>query len=165
MSYQYFFDPTDLLFALVRKLRDIQPLVAELNGMPELINPYVDVYPENTSLDAALHHLRNPEMVVAFVGMTPSTYGQIQVQAYQYNGYFRAGADVPNPAGSATRIMNALLWGLVSENQQPLQYQPSESWVPGVHLLIRDLPVIQRQQDREGLDLWTVSFEFLRVAG
>lgn len=156
-------DPTELQLALLAKLRSIPALVAELNDDPQLINAYIDVYPENTSLEDAIFRLKNPEAVVAFVAMMPTSFNNVQYQAYLYNVYFRAGNGVDHPAGSGPRMMNAMLWGHVGDTGVPLNLQLNESWIDGMFFEIQQIPTFLRQQDREGRDLWQMSLEIVHV--
>ena len=65
-------EPLDLQLALVRKLRSIAPLVAEMNGDPERIQPYVDIYPQNVSIGSALYKIAAPMVLAAWQESRPA---------------------------------------------------------------------------------------------
>lgn len=149
-----FVEPVDLQDAWVAKLRAIPELVMEMNGDPGRINAYYDVYPDNVSLSAALYKLQAPGLVVAWAGMTPAQFGQVDRWSHQITLYWRTGGDVVHPQRSTGRVVVALLGGKVGDTGHPLIEQHPDSWIPGFNLECPQIFPVQRQQDAEGLDIW-----------
>jgi len=68
-------NPAELVDALVEKLRAIPELVAEMEGDPQRIYAYHDLYPKRVSLPLAIYEMPVPSILVAWQGTTPGSFG------------------------------------------------------------------------------------------
>lgn len=148
--------PVDLQFALVAKLRSIPELVMEMDGNAERVQPYVDIYPQNTMLAAAIYNMEPPCVIVSWQGMTPARFGGNELWSHQLTVWVRSGGNVEQPAYSLGRIAAAIFTGQVGDTGHPLIGQRPDSWVPGHHFELPQLFPMQRQQNAEGVDIWEI---------
>jgi len=68
-------NPAELVDALVEKLRAIPELVLEMEGDPQRICAYHDLYPKRVSLPLAIYEMPVPSILVAWQGTTPGSFG------------------------------------------------------------------------------------------
>ena len=130
-----------------------------MGGDPEQIYSYHEHYPKRASLTHALHSMPPPSMMSAWTGTSPGWFGGVDVLKHQVTVYMRAretfDGDPPTacyrlfrlptkgvPAGIGVEMLNAAVH-------------------PSCHP--RDLPMVQRQADVEGLEYFEVPITFTEI--
>ena len=82
--------PSDLIEALVAKLRDIPDLVGEVGGDEERIFAYHDRYPDRSRLMDAIHQQPIPSVMVAWQGSDQGSRGDFGAWRHHLSLYLRA---------------------------------------------------------------------------
>jgi hypothetical protein len=149
-------DTSILVDALVGLLRDIPELVAEMGGDPGRIYAYHDQYPKRSSVANAIHTMPAPGIMAVWHGITPGSFGSVDVWKHQVTLYLRAPETFDgDPPTAYYRLFRLITKGV-----------PVSAGVPMLNLTIHpscypmDLPPIQRQTDAEGLDYFEVPITF-----
>ena len=149
-------DTSILIDSLVGLLRDIPELVAEMGGDPERIYAYHDQYPKRSSVANAIHTMPAPGIMAVWQGITPGSFGNVDVWKHQVTLYLRAPESFDgDPPTAYYRLFRLITKGVpVSAGAPMLNVTVHPSCYP------MDLPPIQRQTDAEGLDYFEVPITF-----
>jgi hypothetical protein len=152
-------NPAELVDALVAKLRAIPELVAEMEGDPQRIYAYHDLYPKRVSLPLAIHQMPAPAVMVAWQGTLPGAFGGMEAWRHQISLYLRARETLEGDGPTAYyRLFDLIVNGVPVGSTLKMLYTT-------VHPRCQpmDTPSISRQSDAEGLDYFEVSTGFLEI--
>mgnify|MGYP000094317710 CR=1 FL=1 len=83
-------DPAELVDNLVALLRDLPDLVMEVDGDPDRIYAYHDLYPKRVSLPLAIYEMPVPSILVAWQGTVPGSFGSSEAWKHNLSLYLRA---------------------------------------------------------------------------
>lgn len=140
--------PSDVVAALVTKLRSIPELVAELSGEDSRIYAYEDVYPTSGTLIEAIYAAPSPSVMVAYSGWALQGTGPIQ---HAVSVYVR-----PAPDGSYIDLTRLMVYGV-----------PAGQPLPMINCEINDnLDPMElsggctRQTDEAGFEYWLLTATF-----
>jgi hypothetical protein len=143
-------NPAELVDALVAKLRAIPGLVAEMDGDPERIRAYHDLYPKRTSLALAIYEMAVPSILIAWQGTAPGSFGAGGVWKHNLALYLRA-ADY-------YRLFDLIVNGVPAGSALKMLYTTVH---PVCHPM--DLPSIGRATDEQGTDYFEVTVSFTEM--
>jgi len=133
--------PSDITGNIVNLLRGIADLVAAMDGDPERIYVYDDIYPINVSFSRALHAMPSPGIMVRYRGVSESRAGWIF--SHTVSVYLR-----PKAGDSYSNLIYQLMNGVPAGQEQAF---PDCTIHDGL-----DLPrfegEITPQQDAEGVE-------------
>ncbi len=154
-------NPSEIVEALVAKLRDIPDLVTEVGGDAQRIYAYHDRYPDNVSLDAAKYQMTGPAVMVAWTGTRLGSRGDFTAWKHEFSISLRAKKETNNPPDGYYKLYRLITKGVpVNGDGQPLIYTTvHESCDP----LDDGIPPIQRQTDAAGVDYFEISLSFTEI--
>jgi hypothetical protein len=144
-------NPSEVVNSLVAILRDIPELVAEMGGDADRIYAYHDSFPKRVSLARAIHLMPAPAIMAVWQGTAPGSFGGYSVWKHQVTLFVRAPESYYN-------VFRLLTKGV-----------PTMAGVPMSNVTVHqscypmDLPLIQRQQDAEGVDYFEVPIAFTEI--
>jgi hypothetical protein len=151
-------NPAELVDALVAKLRAIPELVLEMEGDPQRIFAYHDLYPKRVSLPLAIYEMPVPSILVAWQGTTPGSFGVGEVWRHNLSLYLRAReAFEGDPPTAYYRLFDLIVNG-VPAGALKMLYTTVH---PRCHPM--DLPSIQRTSDEQGTDYFEVTMSFTEM--
>jgi len=117
-------DPTDLLDAIVGKLRLVPEIVAALDGDIDNIFAYTDQFPEQTNVRDALLTQPRPSVMVMWQASGPGMLGRNETWKHRFSLYVSPAKGTDPfalfrlivsgvPAGGAVRLLNAQMHAAV----------------------------------------------------
>ena len=149
-------NPAELVDALVAKLRTIHELVLEMEGDPERIYAYYDLYPKRVSLPLAIYEMPVPSILVAWQGTTPGSFGAGEAWRHSLSLYLRARETFEgDPPTAFYRLFDLIVDGVPAGGALKMLYTTVH---PRCHPM--DLPSIQRASDEQGTDYFEVTVSF-----
>jgi len=152
-------NPAELVDALVAKLRAIPELVLEMEGDPERIFAYHDLYPKRASLPLAIYEMPVPSILVAWQGTTPGSFGAAEVWKHNLSLYLRARETLEgDPPTAYYRLFDLIVNGVPTGSALKMLYTTIH---PRCHPM--DLPSIQRATDEQGTDYFEVTVSFTEM--
>jgi hypothetical protein len=152
-------NPAELVDALVAKLRAVPELVAEMEGDPQRIYAYHDLYPKRTSLPLAIYEMPVPSILVAWQGTTPSSFGAGEAWKHNLSLYLRARETLEgDPPTAYYRLFDLIVNGVPATSALKMLYTTVHE---RCHPM--DLPSIQRATDEQGTDYFEVTVSFTEM--
>ncbi len=152
-------NPAELVDALVAKLRAIPELVAEMEGDPERIRAYHDLYPKRVSLPLAIYEMPVPSILVAWQGTTPGSFGSSEAWKHNLSLYLRARETLEDdPPTAYYRLFDLIVNGVPAGSALKMLYTTVHE---RCHPM--DLPSIQRAADEQGTDYFEVTVSFTEM--
>lgn len=143
-------NPNRIVRAYVEALQAAPEVINALGGNTANVQSYEDAAPGSFSIARAIMRMREPGVLVAWMGTSPSTVG-LGLFAHEVSVYVRASVEAPY-ANIITAILNARGRGdtnkLINQALLP-ELQPME------------IPTTKRIQDEEGsVDMFEISTRF-----
>jgi len=152
-------NPAELVEALVQTLRSIPELVVEMDGLPERISAYHDMYPKRVSLSQAIYEMPAPSILVAWQGTTPGSFGAGEAWKHNLALYLRARETYQgDPPTAHYRLFDLIVNGVPSGGTLKMLYATVH---PRCHPM--DLPSVQRATDEQGTDYFEVTVSFTEM--
>jgi len=152
-------NPAELVDALVEKLRAIPELVLEIEGDPQRIYAYHDLYPKRVSLPLAIYEMPVPSILVAWQGTTPGSFGAGEAWKHNLSLYLRARETLEgDPPTAYYRLFDLIVNGVPAGGALKMLYTTIH---PRCHPM--DLPSIQRTSDEQGTDYFEVTVSFTEM--
>ena len=145
--------------SLVRLLREIPELVAEVSGDPERIFAYHDRYPKNVSLELAKYQMPAPGIMVAWQGTVPGSFGGFEVWKHEFSIFLRAGEQFEDdPPTGYYRLFRLITKGVPTSGSLPIS---NTTVHPSCHPM--EVADWSRQTDAEGIDYFEVAVTFTEI--
>ena len=152
-------NPAELVDALVAKLRAIPELVLEMEGDPQRIYAYHDLYPKRVSLPLAIYEMPVPSILVAWQGTAPGTFGAGEAWKHNLSLYLRARETLDcDPPTAYYRLFDLIVNGVPASGALKMLYSTIHE---RCHPM--DLPSIQRASDEQGTDYFEVTMSFTEM--
>ncbi len=153
-------NPSELIEALVGKLRDIPDLVGEVDGDEERIFAYHDRYPARTRLMDAVYEMPWPSIMVAWQGIDQGSRGEFGAWRHHVSLFLRAKEEYGDPPDGYYRLYRLICKGVPAGGDgQPMIYTTVHpSFDPH-----GDVPPIVRQSDQAGVDYFEVQMSFIEI--
>jgi hypothetical protein len=152
-------NPAELVDALVEKLRAIPELVAEMEGDPERVSAYHDLYPKRVSLPLAIYEMPVPSILVAWQGTAPGSFGAGEAWKHNLSLYLRARETFEGgPPTAYYRLFDLIVNGVPAGGALKMLYTTVHA-----RCLPMDLPSIQRATDEQGTDYFEVTVSFTEM--
>jgi hypothetical protein len=152
-------NPAELVDALVEKLRAIPELVLEMEGDPERISAYHDLYPKRVSLPLAIYEMPVPSILVAWQGTVPGSFGENEAWKHNLSLYLRARETFEgDPPTAYHRLFDLIVNGVPAEGALKMLYTTVHE---RCHPM--DLPSIQRSTHEQGTDYFEVTVSFTEM--
>jgi hypothetical protein len=152
-------DPSDLIDALVEKLRAIEDLVELVGGDPDRIFAYSDRFPDSVSIDKARYKLPSPGMMIAYEGCGPGSSGTNEAWKHELSVSLRAKDETGSESPAAYYAMfRQFVKGKPAGEDLPMNYLTvHESFLP------MDTPTLRRMTDAAGVDYFEIAVTFTEI--
>jgi len=150
-------NPAEILDALIAKLREIEDLVAEMDGDETRIYAFHNLYPKESNLTNAIFTQPVPSIMAVWNGTGPGNFGRNEAWKHQFTLYLRA-RETSEATASYARLFRLLTKGVPASTGLALQYSTIHE-----HCLPMDTPTIARDTDQESLDYFAVSITFTEI--
>lgn len=158
-------NPSDIVDALVEKLKTVDALVDELGGNPENISAYHYNFSESLTLEEAVDNMPDGSILVRWAGTNPVEVGEGGVYwAHRIEMYLRA-ATAQNGSVPPRRGMGYLLSQLfsgepVGGDGMSMLYEEFHPSVEPLHAQIGQC-TIEPEEDSQGVSILKVSIPVL----
>jgi hypothetical protein len=150
-------NPTDILDALIAKLREIEDLVEEMDGDENRIYAFHSLYPKESNLAQAIFAQPVPSILAVWNGTGPGNFGRNEAWKHQFTLYLRA-RETDEATASYAKLFRLLTKGVPASTGLALQYSTVHA-----DCLPMDTPTIARDTDQESLDYFAVSITFTEI--
>ncbi len=150
-------NPSELIDALVSKLRDIPDLVGEVGGDEERIFAYHDQYPARSRLQDAIYAQPSPSVMAVWQGSDQGSRGDFGAWQHHVSLYLRAKEEYAEPPDGYYRLYRLICEGVPAggDGQTMINTTVHDSCDP-----LREVPRIARQLDGP-FDYFEIQMSFI----